>query len=257
MTWSLPTPDDRVEWSLWTSSNDSSSQALKSEFKETMTALGQHQYFTPYYQVRLGHVLVGVGVVGGGIIHRLIAHVIHICTIPQTQVYDGASYNCVNFPDHCGSLCTNHGRCVRTVEPACMHAWVRPIPVSPPQSHPHHIHRYCMPDPDKDPYHGYSGKDIVVENLRQKCIWNHYGGEAAGKQEGVGLAWWGYVREFHERCSKRGRFTDVGCVKEAMKASGVDFNRIQQCMDDAGGVDQVCAWVGWCGCGDSGVPFTD
>lgn len=51
MTWSLPTPDDRVEWSLWTSSNDSSSQALKSEFKETMTALGQHQYFTPYYQV--------------------------------------------------------------------------------------------------------------------------------------------------------------------------------------------------------------
>lgn len=52
MTWSLPTPDDRVEWSLWTSANDSSSQALKSEFKETMTALGQHQYFTPYYQVR-------------------------------------------------------------------------------------------------------------------------------------------------------------------------------------------------------------
>lgn len=94
-----------------------------------------------------------------------------------------------------------------------------------------------MPDPDKDPYHGYSGKDIVVENLRQKCIWNHYGGESAGKQEGVGLAWWGYVREFNARCSKKGRFTDVGCVKEAMKASGVDFNRIQQCMDDAGGVE--------------------
>ena len=52
MTWSLPTPDDRVEWSLWTSANDSSSAALKEEFKETMTALGQHQYFTPYYQVR-------------------------------------------------------------------------------------------------------------------------------------------------------------------------------------------------------------
>lgn len=72
----------------------------------------------------------------------------------------------------------------------------------------------------------------------QKCIWNHYGGEGTGKAEGVGLPWWGYVREFHERCSKRGRFTDVGCVKEAMKAAGVDFSRIQQCMDDAGGVDQ-------------------
>jgi hypothetical protein len=54
-----------------------------------------------------------------------------------SKVYDGAAYNCVNFPDHCGSLCTNHGR-------------------------------YCMPDPDKDPYHGYSGRDIVIENLR--CV---------------------------------------------------------------------------------------
>lgn len=51
MTWSLPTPDDRVEWSLWTSANDSSSAALKEEFKEAMAALSQHQYFTPYYQV--------------------------------------------------------------------------------------------------------------------------------------------------------------------------------------------------------------
>ncbi|TFJ86979.1 hypothetical protein NSK_001313 [Nannochloropsis salina CCMP1776] len=172
MTWSLPTPDDRVEWSLWTSANDSSSAALKEEFKEAMAALGQHQYFTPYY-----------------------------------QVYDGAAYNCVNFPDHCGSLCTNHGR-------------------------------YCMPDPDKDPYHGYSGRDIVIENLRQKCIWNHYGGENTGKEEGVGLPWWGYVREFTEKCSRSSRFTDPNCIKEAMGAAGVDHKKIEACMEDAGGVDQ-------------------
>jgi hypothetical protein len=36
--------------------------------------------------------------------------------------------------------------------------------------------------------------------LRQKCIWNHYGGENTGKEEGVGLPWWGYVREFTEKC---------------------------------------------------------
>lgn len=51
MTWSLPAPDDRVEWSLWTSSNDSSSLNLKLDFYEAMKALGKHQYFTPYYQV--------------------------------------------------------------------------------------------------------------------------------------------------------------------------------------------------------------
>jgi hypothetical protein len=59
-----------------------------------------------------------------------------------------------------------------------------------------------MPDPDKDPYHGFSGKDIIVENLRQKCIWNHYGGELAEdkSQEGVGMAWWDYVHEFTDSC---------------------------------------------------------
>lgn len=53
MTWSLPSPDDRVEWSLWTSSNDTSSQAFKLEFRDMIQALGKHQYFTPYYQVLL------------------------------------------------------------------------------------------------------------------------------------------------------------------------------------------------------------
>lgn len=31
-----------------------------------------------------------------------------------------------------------------------------------------------------------------------------------------------------------------------MKASGVDFGRVQQCMDDAGGVDQVYRAFGVC-----------
>lgn len=47
----MPAPDDRVEWSLWTSSNDTSSLNLKMDFYDMMKALGKHQYFTPYYQV--------------------------------------------------------------------------------------------------------------------------------------------------------------------------------------------------------------
>ena len=49
---------------------------------------------------------------------------------------------------NCGSLCTNRGR-------------------------------YCMTDPDFDTKAGVSGADVVRESLRQKCIWNIYGGENA------------------------------------------------------------------------------
>lgn len=51
----MPAPDDRVEWSLWTSSNDTSSLNLKMDFYDMMKALGKHQYFTPYYQVQPSH----------------------------------------------------------------------------------------------------------------------------------------------------------------------------------------------------------
>lgn len=100
--------------------------------------------------------------------------------------------------------------------------------------------RYCMPDPDRDPYHGFSGRDIIVENLRQKCIWNHYGGDKAvdqRTQEGVGLKWWHYVREFNNECSVTGLFTDQACISKVMKTVGIEERVIRQCMDDSGGVD--------------------
>jgi hypothetical protein len=34
------------------------------------------------------------------------------------QVYDGEAYLCTDFPDNCGSLCTNHGRCVQVTRGA-------------------------------------------------------------------------------------------------------------------------------------------
>ncbi|KAG5176720.1 hypothetical protein JKP88DRAFT_270825 [Tribonema minus] len=75
MTWSLPAPDDRVEWSLWTSAQDSAATAFKAEFRDVVTALGTHAYFTPHY-----------------------------------IVYDGEEYGCRDDTNHCGNLCTNAGR---------------------------------------------------------------------------------------------------------------------------------------------------
>lgn len=54
----------------------------------------------------------------------------------------------------CGLLCTNQGR-------------------------------YCMTDPDFDTNKGVSGADVVTESLRQKCIWNAYGGQDAPAKDQV------------------------------------------------------------------------
>lgn len=42
-----------------------------------------------------------------------------------------------------------------------------------------------MTDPDFDTKAGVSGADVVKESLRQKCIWNIYGGEAADLKDQV------------------------------------------------------------------------
>lgn len=42
-----------------------------------------------------------------------------------------------------------------------------------------------MTDPDFDTKAGVSGADVVKESLRQKCIWNIYGGENADLEDQV------------------------------------------------------------------------
>ena len=64
------------------------------------------------------------------------------------------SYNQAGV-QNCGSLCTNKGR-------------------------------YCMTDPDFDTKAGVSGSDVVKESLRQKCVWNLYGGQDAPLKDQVG-----------------------------------------------------------------------
>jgi hypothetical protein len=74
MKWSLPAPDDRVEWSLWTSAIDPAAAPFKREFKDVAVSMGKHAWFTPYY-----------------------------------VLYDGEQYGCRVDSHHCGNLCTNAG----------------------------------------------------------------------------------------------------------------------------------------------------
>ena len=77
MTWSLPNPDDRVEYELWTTPTDMISRDFQNDFKEAAVALGQRAYFTP-----------------------------------QMYIYDGIKSGCqgIDGENDCFNLCTNNGR---------------------------------------------------------------------------------------------------------------------------------------------------
>ena len=168
MTWSLPNPDNRVEYELWTTPTDVISRDFQKNFKEAAVALGNHAYFTP-----------------------------------QMYIYDGIRSGCqgLDGENDCYNLCTNNGR-------------------------------YCATDPDNDLDRGISGADVVRESLRRTCIWSHYG------QDGVGAPWWDYVNEFMFRCNTEEYFSSKQCIADAMTHSKVDGKKIDQCMEDSGGLDK-------------------
>mmetsp|Transcript_10306 Transcript_10306/g.18235 ORF Transcript_10306/g.18235 Transcript_10306/m.18235 type:complete len:437 (-) Transcript_10306:252-1562(-) len=77
MSWSLPTPDDRVEYDLWSTPSDVVSKNFLSNFKPLAKALGDRAYFTPHM-----------------------------------YIYDGIKTHCQgnDGENFCYNLCTNNGR---------------------------------------------------------------------------------------------------------------------------------------------------
>ena len=75
MAWSLPSPDDRVEYELWTFPTDYLSREFLRSFKDIAVRLGDDAYFTPHM-----------------------------------YIYDGKNAGCVGGDLQCANLCTNYGR---------------------------------------------------------------------------------------------------------------------------------------------------
>jgi len=78
MSWSLPKPDNRVEYDVWTVPTHSLNKEFLSNFGNIANALGSRAYFTPYM-----------------------------------NIFDGAASGCHGFNDDgaiCYTLCTNNGR---------------------------------------------------------------------------------------------------------------------------------------------------
>jgi len=120
---------------------------------------------------------------------------------PRDYLFDGKRAGCIfNGENQCDNLCTNNGR-------------------------------YCLSDPDDGMDKGFSGADVVTESLRRACVWQEY------KEENGGHKWWAYVDEFRYRCNNEDYFTNELCIKDAMKSSGVDYDRVNACMEASGGVE--------------------
>eukprot|EP00980_Cylindrotheca_fusiformis_P008249 scaffold1736_cov127-Cylindrotheca_fusiformis.AAC.63 len=121
---------------------------------------------------------------------------------PHMYMYDGVFAGCHDSDgnDECFGLCTNKGR-------------------------------YCASAATDE--NGVTGADIVEESLRRICIWNEYG------KDGVGMPWWNYIDEFLYRCDgkKSSLFKNMDCIKDAMKRAEVDPDRIDKCIETAGGLE--------------------
>lgn len=77
MAWSLPSPDDRVEYDLWTVPTEAVSRSFLKDFRDVSVGLGDRAYFTPHM-----------------------------------FIYDGIKSGCqgANGQNQCYNLCTNNGR---------------------------------------------------------------------------------------------------------------------------------------------------
>ncbi|XP_073307695.1 vacuolar-sorting receptor 3-like [Primulina huaijiensis] len=160
----VPHPDDRVEYELWSNSNDECGvkcdmlMEFVKDFKGAAQILekGGYTQFTPHF-------------------------ITWYC--PQAFA----------ISKQCKSQCINHGR-------------------------------YCAPDPEEDFSSGYDGKDVVLENLRQLCVFK------VAKEAQKSWIWWDYVTDFQIRCPMKEKKYNKECADGVIKSLGLDLKNIEKCM---------------------------
>ena len=81
--------------------------------------------------------------------------------------------------------------------------------------------KYCAVD---DKNLGFNGRDILYEDLRQKCLYNKL------SKDGKENKWWEYVLEAHQLCYK-----DISrdCSETAHDRLGLDFKETQRCVEES------------------------
>jgi len=184
ITYSLPNPDGRVEYDLWTTSSDPAAAPFKHSFGAIAQLLGDAALFTPY-----------------------------MFTIVDNSCRPRAGLLA------CGNQCSNSGR-------------------------------YCAIDPNKDTTSGLSGRDVVQENVRQKCLWN-----VTQTLQLPQSKWFDYVTGFDSTCGNacsplpKDANVNPDCpngwsatcsfkVMDQILGSHVS-SLVQKCVTDSGGYDAL------------------
>ncbi|ERN10922.1 hypothetical protein AMTR_s00164p00059220 [Amborella trichopoda] len=86
--------------------------------------------------------------------------------------------------------------------------------------------RYCAPDPEQDFSQGYDGRDVVIENLRQLCVFK------VAQESKRPWVWWDYVTDFQIRCPMKEKKYNKECADKVIKSLGLDHKKIEKCMGD-------------------------
>jgi hypothetical protein len=86
--------------------------------------------------------------------------------------------------------------------------------------------RYCAPDPEQDFNQGYDGKDVVVQNLYQICVFK------IANETGKPWLWWDYVHDFALRCPMKDKKYTPECAHDVIKSLGLDLKKINKCVGD-------------------------
>lgn len=87
--------------------------------------------------------------------------------------------------------------------------------------------RYCCPDPDEDLDRGYSGRDVVIENLRSLCVFS------VANETSQPWKWWDYQTQFEETCTMAsGNYGSESCATTILQNLGLDVERWRACVGD-------------------------
>ncbi|XXG40008.1 hypothetical protein AAC387_Pa01g0828 [Persea americana] len=86
--------------------------------------------------------------------------------------------------------------------------------------------RYCAPDPEQGFSRWYDGRDVVVENLRQICLFK------VANESGKPWLWWDYVTDFSIRCPMKEKKYNKECADRVIKSLGLNLKKIDKCMGD-------------------------
>lgn len=151
-----------------------------------------------------------------------------------------------NSNDQCGAVCDVQKEFIKEFVPVARELeknWTRFSPhyivwVCPRvyrqsaecQSQCIHQGRYCTPDPDGDLENGYSGADIVQENLRQLCVFQ------LANESGQSYRWWEYVTKFGEECTMTGNQYNEACAERVFTELNGDswssLSALRSCIGD-------------------------